>query len=86
MSGLLGAPAVAYGFPLPALRIGEGVAGARSMAVRRVWMPDFGDRRDDFPGYTHAIASLVSRHVVGDHAEERRQRVGAAASAGAEEL
>ena len=86
MSGILGAPAVARGFPLSTLRIGEGLAGARSVAVRRMWVPNLRDRRDNFPRHAHAIGSVVSRHVVGDDAEKRSQCVGAAAGAGAEEL
>jgi len=38
-----------------------------------------------FSGYADSVAGLVSGHVVGNDPEERRQRVGASASAGAEE-
>ena len=87
MSGIPDATPVADGFPLFPLRIGEGMAGSRSLAVCRVRLPDFGDRRNDLPGHTDSVTRVVSRHVVGDDPEEeRRQRVGAATSAGAEEL
>ena len=56
------------------------------MGVCRVRLPDFGDRRNDLSGHTDALTRVVWRHVVGDDAEEWRQRLGAAASAGAEEL
>src|SRR5438128_1154385 len=86
MSGIPDATPVAGGFPLSPLRIGNGMAGSRSVGVCRVWVPDFGDRRNDLPGHADAVTSVVSRHVVADDSEERRQRVGAATSAGAEEL
>ena len=86
MSGIPDATPVADGFPLFPLRIGEGMAGSRSLAVCRVRLPDFGDRRNDLPGHTDSVTRVVSRHVLGDDPEERRQRVGAATSAGAEEL
>src|SRR5437660_12221646 len=41
---------------------------------------------DDLPGHTHSFARVVSRDVVGDHAEERGQRVGTATSVGAEKI
>jgi hypothetical protein len=40
VSGLLGSTAVANGFRVSALQIGEGVAGARSVEVWRVWLSD----------------------------------------------
>lgn len=66
--------------------IGEGVAGARSVGVWRVWVPDFGHRRNDLPGHEDPFARVVSRHVVVDHPEERGQRIGTATSAGAERI
>jgi hypothetical protein len=42
--------------------------------------------RDGFPGHADAIAGLVPRHMVGDHAEERGQRVGTATSARPEKI
>ncbi len=86
MPGISDATAVARRFPLSSLRIGKGMAGARAVAVCGLWLPDFGDSRDDLPGHADPIASVVSRHVVGDDPEERRQHVGTAASAGAEKL
>ena len=62
------------------------MAGARSVGVRWVWVPDFGHRRNDFPGHTDSFAGVVSRHVVGDDPEERGQRIGTATSAGAERI
>ena len=77
---------MASGVPLSALQSGEGMASSGSVGVCRMWVPDFGDRRNDFPGYPDSVAHVVSRHVVGHDPEERRQRVGVATSAGAEEL
>ena len=54
--------------------------------MRGLWLPNFSDSRNDLPGHAHPFASLVPRHVVGDHAEERCQRLGPPASAWAEEL
>jgi transposase-like protein len=75
---------VASGFSLPALWIGEGMASTRSVGVWRVWPPDFGHQRNDLPGHADCTASLVSRHVVGDHPEEWGQRFGIATSTGTE--
>jgi hypothetical protein len=86
MSGVFGATAVAGGFPLSPLRIREGMAGAGFVGVCRVWVPDFGDGQNDLPGHADSVTRMVSRHVVGDDPEERRQRVGTATSAGTEEL
>jgi len=86
MSGVSGEAPVAGGFRLSALRIGEGLAGAGSVAVCWMRVPNFGDCRNDFPGHAHSVDGVVSRHVVGDDPEERRQRVGAATSAGPEEV
>ena len=70
---------------MSAVRIEKGVAGARP-GVCRVWLPDLGNRRNDFPGYADSISSVVSRHVVGYDAEEWRQRVGSATGAGPQKL
>ena len=86
MSGVFDATPVAKWFPLSPLRFREGMAGAGSVGVCRVWVPDLSDGRNDFPGYADPVTDLVSRHVVGDDPEKRRQRVGTATSAGAEEL
>jgi hypothetical protein len=86
MSCIPGAAPVAFRFRMSTLRAEEGVEGAGPVGVCRVWMPDFGDCGDDFPGHTDAITSVVSRHVVGDDAEERRQRAGTATSARTEEV
>jgi len=86
VSGVSGATSVANRFRVSALRIGEGVASARPVGVCRVWLPDFGNRRDDFSGYADSVAGVVSRHVVGDDAEERRQCIGSATRARAEEI
>ena len=71
MSGVFGTTPLADGFPLCPLRIGESVAGAKSEGVCRVWVPDFGHSRNDLPGYADSFVSVVSRHVVDDHSEER---------------
>src|ERR1017187_2013723 len=82
-----GPPAMAGWFPVSALRWWQVLACARRPAgVCSVWRPNIRDRRDHFPGHADAIARLVSRHVVGDDPEERRQRVRVAASAGVKEL
>lgn len=86
MSVVFGAATVAFRISLSALRVAEGVAGSTIVGMRRLWAPDFGDGRNDIPRHTHAAACVVSDHVVGDHAEKWRQRVGIAASAGLEEL
>lgn len=63
------------------------MAGAgRAFGMRGLRHTDLGDGRNDFPGYADTFAGLVSRHVVGDDAKERRQRVGTATGAGSEEL
>jgi len=87
MSGIFSPTAMAAWFPLPAVWGRPIMAGARhAVGVRRLWLPNFGDSGDDFPGHANPFASLVPCHVVGDHAEERRQRIGAATRARAEEL
>ncbi len=35
------------------------MAGSRSVGVCRVWVPDFGDRRNDLPGHADAVTSVV---------------------------
>ena len=64
----------------------KALASARSEGVCRMWVPDFGHSRNDLPGYADSLASVVSRHVVGDHTEERGERVGTATSAGTEKV
>jgi hypothetical protein len=86
MSGVPGATSVADRFPLSPLWIGESVAGAGFVGVCGMWVPDFGNGWNDLPGHAHSFASVVSRDVVGDHPEERGQRVGTATSAGAEKI
>jgi hypothetical protein len=81
MPGISGPTPVAGGFPLSPLWIGEGMAGSRTVGVRRVWMPDFGDRQNNLARYADSLTAMVD-----DDAEEWRQRVGAAARAGCEEL
>ena len=62
------------------------MASARcAVSVCGLWLPNLCDHRNDLLGYADSVAGLVSRHV-GNDPEERRQRVGAATSAGAEEL
>ena len=51
-----------------------------------LWLPNFSDSRHDLPGHTDSLAGLVPRDVVGDDPEERRPRLGVAASVGTEEL
>ncbi len=62
------------------------MAGARSVGVWRVWVPDFGHCGDDLSGHANPFAGVVSRHVVVDHPKERGQRLGAAKSVGAETI
>ena len=86
MSGVPDATAMAGRFSLSTLRVGKAWPVRGLLECARVWLPDFGDSGDDLPGHANAFARVVSRHVVGDHPEERRQRIGAATSAGPEEL
>src|SRR5450432_1972749 len=86
VSVIPGATAVANRFRVSTLRVGEGVARARSVGMRPLRRSDFGDHRDDFSGHQDATTGVVSRHVVGDNPEERRQRLGSATRAGAEEV
>jgi len=54
--------------------------------VRGLWLPNFGDSRNDLPGHANAFAGLVPRHVVGGHAEEWCQCGGPSTGARAQEL
>ena len=65
----------------PVMACTRGAAG-----VRGVWLPNFSDGGNGLPGQPDAVAGMVPRHVVGDHAEERRQRVRTATSAWPEEV
>ena len=58
----------------------------RAVSMCGLRVPNLCDRRNDFSGHADSAAGLVSRHVVGNDPEERRKRVGATASVGAEEL
>jgi hypothetical protein len=58
----------------------------RAVSVRGLRLPDLSDCRNDLSGHADPVAGLVPRHVVGNNPEERRQRVGIATRAGAEEL
>jgi hypothetical protein len=49
--------------------------------VRGLWLPNFGDGRNDLPGHANPFAGLVPRHVVANHPEQRRQRFGSATGA-----
>ena len=87
MPGVFGAIALAGRFPLSAVRWWECMAGPQGAAgMLGVRCADFGNGGNHLPGHTNSPAGLVSRHVVGNDAKERRQRTGIAASAGAEEL
>ena len=77
---------VADRFSLSSLWIREGVAGAKSVGMRRVWGPDVSHRGHDFSGYADSFACVVSRHVVGDNPEKRGQRFGATKGAGIERI
>ena len=73
--------------PLSTLRMWQVVAGPRRAAgVCGLQLPNLGDSRNDLPRHSYAIAAVVPRHMVGDDPEERCERVGIAASAGAEKL
>jgi len=85
--GIFGPVTMAGWLPLPTLRWVPVVAGPGSVTrVRGLWLPNFGDGRDDLPGHANPFTGLVPRHVVGNHPEERCQRLGSATSARAEEL
>ena len=71
---------------MPTLRWWQGVARADAAGMCRLWVSDVGDRRDDIPRYADPFGGLVSGDVVGDNAEERRQRSRTAAGVGLEEL
>lgn len=87
VSGIPGPAAMAGGFSLPTMRSWPFVARARSaVGVHGLRLPNFGYSGNDLPGYADAFADLVPRHVVGNDAEERRERVGTATSAGAKKL
>ena len=87
MPNLSGAAAVAGRPPLCAMRPSESLARAyRVVPVRRMWTADLRDRRDHFSGHAHAIDDVVSRDVVGDQPEDRRERAAIAAGAGPREL
>ncbi len=51
-------------------------------AVRGVWAPNLGDRRDDLSGHTQPFGVVVSCDVVGHDPKERSQRFGASKSVG----
>ncbi len=83
MPGLSVSGPLARGISLSALRRRQGLAaGFGLVAMCELRPPSLGDGRDDLPGYAHPAHALVSGDVVGDHAEERRQRSGAAAGIG----
>ena len=86
MSSVPDATPLASWLSLSTLWIGEGVAGARSAGVWRVWVADFGHGGDDLSGYANPFARVVSRHVVGDHPEERGQCVETATDTGLEKV
>ena len=74
-------------------RMVSAVRGKRAWPARTVWLEcarlrlsNFGYGGHDLPGHPNSIAGLVSRDMVGDDAEERCQRVGAATSARPEEI
>jgi len=58
----------------------------RAVGMLGVRRADFGDGGDHIPGHANSLAGVVPRYVVGDNAEEWRQRAGIAAGAGPEEL
>ena len=61
------------------------MAGARhASGVRWLRVSDVGDGGDYIPGYADSFSSLVPGDVVGDHAEEWRQRPGTTAGIGLE--
>ena len=73
--------------PVPALRRGQIMAGARHVTgVCGLPEPNIGHCRDDISGHPDATGGLVSGHVVGDDTEKRSQRTGLAAGVGTEEL
>ena len=75
------------GFRWSELRLWKVVAFAKSAAaVRYVWAPNLGDRRDDLSGYAQSFAVVVSCDVVGHHPKDRSQRFGTSKSVGAEQL
>ena len=77
---------VASRVSLSGVWIGESLAGAKPVGVRPVRAADLGHRGDDFPGHTHPLTGVVSRHVVGNDPEEWGERFGTAARAGVERV
>ena len=72
---------------MPALRWCPILAGALDPSgVPQVRTPNLGDGGDDLPRHAQAAGGLVSGYVLGHHAEEWRQRRGAAKGARAGEL
>jgi hypothetical protein len=82
VSGLSVPASMAGGISLSPLRRRQSLAvGFDVVAVCELRPPSIGYGRNDLPGYAHPADSLVPGDVVGDRAEERRQRSGAAAGA-----
>jgi len=72
---------------LPALHGAAGLADqAESAGVWELPVSGLADGRHHLPGYAQTLAALVSGQVVGDDAEERRQRVGTAAHLGTQDV
>jgi len=72
---------------LSALRVRREFAGAdHTVAMQSLPTPGVGYRGDDLSRHSHSPARVVSGHVVGDDAEEWRQRVGPATSLGTAEV
>jgi hypothetical protein len=42
-----------------------------AIGVRGLWLPNFGDGGNGFPGHPDSLARVVPCHVVGDYPEER---------------
>ncbi len=55
-------------------------------AVRCVWAPNLGDRRDHLSGHAQPFAVVVSCDVVGHHPKNRSQRFGTSKSVGAQQV
>lgn len=83
MPGVSDPAAVAGRFSVPAVRRAKELAATwGSAAMRGLRLPELGDGRDDFPGYSQAAVTLVPGDVGGHQPEERCQRNWTATSAG----
>ena len=79
--------ALARGVLLSPMWIETIVASTRvAVSMCQLQLPSVGIGRNNFSGYTQAVADVVSSHVVRDESKDRRQCLGCAADSGAGKL